>query len=177
MGFNMDCIWVDLCVVLANGVEYYLKKKANRVGWSEFYVNMNWGGLEGDLFIARASRSQGIAEEEAPSLQVGPRYCSSSTSSTSTVHLPPQAPGGPETEAEAEAEEKWLGHYSSGQSILIVGDGTSPSRWRWPPRSAPAPISSRRPSTPMVCLSAAPLPLPPAPGKVNAPLLFVAYEQ
>ena len=28
-----------------------------------------------------------------------------------------------EEEAEAEAEEKWLGHYSSGQSILIVGDG------------------------------------------------------
>jgi 25S rRNA (uracil2634-N3)-methyltransferase len=34
----------------------------------------------------------------------------------------------PEAKAEAEAEEedegeKWLGHYSSGQSILIVGDG------------------------------------------------------
>ena len=35
---------------------------------------------------------------------MGPRYGSSSTSSTNTVHLPPQAPGGPETEAEAEAE-------------------------------------------------------------------------
>ncbi|KAM0847032.1 hypothetical protein ACQ4PT_055295 [Festuca glaucescens] len=57
---------------------------------------------------------------------------------------------------QAEKDEdgrKWLKHYSSAQSILIVETGTSPSRWRSPPRLAPERISLLHPSAPTGMLS------------------------
>ena len=82
-----------------------------------------------------------------------------------------------EEEAESEAEEKWLGHYSSGQSILIVGDGDfSFSLALATAFGSGANLVTTSLDTYGLSFgrfaSASSWP-----GKVNAPLLFVAYSE